>query len=936
MFQEIYRFELKYNLKRIAPYVFFAVLGLMAYMDASNVSPTRTMINTHGQIDHNSPITIARTFLFLSILGSIIPIVFAGTSVVRDFEKNVHEFFFSKPVSKLGFLTGRFFGGFTVVIFIFLGVVLGIAVGCLQIDSQYVGAFRLEGFLQPFLMFAVPNLLLMAVVFFAFATLTRNMIATYIAGIASIVIYLFAQSTLGDTENQALRSLLDPFGFVALEVTTEFWTVAERNTQLLPFKGFILWNRLLWLAVTVGIFVFLYFKFRFVYQKEGRCTKQATEATDIEFKGIRRLEKLPSVARTFAWKNHVKQLVRLVKLECLRIVPHPAFLFLTFLGMMQAYGNFVENAGPNGSNVYPLTSWYLNWTSELFGYMIPITVFFAGVVVWREGDSRSEEIFDAMPVPDWVLFLSKLLTMMAIQTVFILAVMATGIFAQGVIFGYTKFELPLYFKALFGIQLLNYWHMAIVAILIQALVSHKYVGYFLSGGYFIADYVVYSTFNVTNFLHRFGLVPDYVYSNMNGFGHYAEPIIWYRIYWAFAAVILIVVSDLLWRRGQETKLKFRLRAGKQRLSRKHVLIAAVAACAFVSTGSFIYYNIHVLNPYLTQEDRLQNRANYEKRYGKYAHIAQPSIDHISFDVDIFPQKRDALIKGSYLLKNAGDTAIDSLHVRLSPLRISRMNQLALEHPAQLVHGDEQLGYYIFELAHPLTPGDSARLAFDLEARTKGFTDITPNDELVENGTYLDNFPFSEPYYFPAVGYSIFYEIRDPSLRAEYGLPKKQIPPPLEDSVARNQAAADWVTFEAVVSTSDDQIAVATGDLVESWSENGRNYYRYMVDKLMNNALVFLSGRYEVERDKHKDVDIEVFYHKEHHYNIERMIQGVRASLDYCSHNFASYPYNTVKIVEVPDYGIIGGSARSQPTVFTWTENGGFISNLEDEDAIDVV
>ena len=116
----------------------------------------------------------------------------------------------------------------------------------------------------------------------------------------------------------------------------------------------------------------------------------------------------------------------------------------------------------------------------------------------------------------------------------------------------------------------------------------------------------------------------------------------------------------------------------------------------------------------------------------------------------------------------------------------------------------------------------------------------------------------------------------------------------------------------------------------------RNRFLNLLSEIGENVVVILSGKYEVKRDRHKNLAIEIYYDKKHPYNLDRMIAGVKSAFDYCTKNFGLYPYKTVKIVEVPDYGIIGGSARSQPTVFTWTENGGFISNLEDSTAIDVV
>lgn len=44
---------------------------------------------------------------------------------------------------------------------------------------------------------------------------------------------------------------------------------------------------------------------------------------------------------------------------------------------------------------------------------------------------------------------------------------------------------------------------------------------------------------------------------------------------------------------------------------------------------------------------------------------------------------------------------------------------------------------------------------------------------------------------------------------------------------------------------------------------------------MLNFYAFNSARYEVKRDKWKNVNIEIYYHKGHEYNLNRMIAGVK-------------------------------------------------------------
>ena len=62
-----------------------------------------------------------------------------------------------------------------------------------------------------------------------------------------------------------------------------------------------------------------------------------------------------------------------------------------------------------------------------------------------------------------------------------------------------------------------------------------------------------------------------------------------------------------------------------------------------------------------------------------------------------------------------------------------------------------------------------------------------------------------------------------------------------------------VTFDAVVSTSPNQIAIAPGELVREWNDNGRRYFEYSTRGKVLDFFSVLSARYQVMRDHWNDV-----------------------------------------------------------------------------------
>src|SRR5690606_24651208 len=112
---------------------------------------------------------------------------------------------------------------------------------------------------------------------------------------------------------------------------------------------------------------------------------------------------------------------------------------------------------------------------------------------------------------------------------------------------------------------------------------------------------------------------------------------------------------------------------------------------------------------------------------------------------------------------------------------------------------------------------------------------------------------------------------------------------------------------------------------------GRRYFHYQMDAPILNYYSFLSARYEVRRDRWNDVAIEIFYHPGHEYNLDRMIESVKASLDYFTANFGPYQHSQVRILEFPRYQ---SYAQSFPNTIPYSEAIGFIARVEDEDDID--
>jgi aminopeptidase N len=210
----------------------------------------------------------------------------------------------------------------------------------------------------------------------------------------------------------------------------------------------------------------------------------------------------------------------------------------------------------------------------------------------------------------------------------------------------------------------------------------------------------------------------------------------------------------------------------------------------------------------------------------------------------------------------------------------------------------------------------------MEISNKGFRVGGENNTLVANGTFFNSS------ILPGIGYDPNGELGDNKERKKLKLPDKKRMADVNDSTARMNTYisrdADWVTFEATVSTSPNQIAIAPGYLQREWQENDRRYFHYKMDSKILNFYSFLSADYQVKKDKWKDVTIEIYYQKGHEYNLDRMIKATKLSLDYFTQHFSPYQHRQVRIIEFPRYASF---AQSFPNTIPYSESIGFIAKV---------
>lgn len=933
MFYNILTLELKKNLTSPAFYVFFLILFVTVMIFTLTTDPyTQFMGVAHGKEWHNAPIVIAQILNRMGVIGLLFTMVIIGRSVAKDFENNIHELVFSRPINKIQYLGGRFAGSFLANLLLFISIIFAFEIGILFLDEKYSGSFQFGSYLLPILLVIIPNLLLMGSVLFALATLTRKMTSTYLAGIAFLAVYAIMGVLLHRMDNETLKIILDPFGITALTINTQFWTVSDMNSNLMPINVTFIINRVIWLIVSIGILGLSFRKFEFVafLEKKKKKLNVVSENTEIVDYNL-------SAPQITLRKNKLftfSQCLNISWHDFKKIVFHPAFLILTVLALSEIITNFMGSLGSQAGTRYPFTSWYISQTMHIWIYMLPMTIFFGGMLVWKEKDYRTDEIVNTLPIPNWFSYANKLMTLVGIYILYLILTLIAGIVTQVFVLDFTDIELGLYFKRLFGVDFFIFLHIAIVVLFIQNLSPNKYIGFFWTALFFVADLLIFIVFDFDNYLFRYGRVPDFIYSNLNGFGHYAQSILWYTIYWGLFGAIIAWFTILLWRRSNENSIRVRFKYLRYTITKNQMSGISILLVMFIVTGLFIAYNKYILNPYISENDQNEMQANYEKKFLKYSNSIQPTITDIYLRVDLFPKERTANIDGKYVLFNRNQEPINEIYVGLNDWNLSNLTPIEFNKSVIKKEHAVEFGFRIFELQYPLQPGDTIEMNFKYDIIAEGFSDNQPMNEIVENGTCIMLTSFDSEY-FPLIGYNVNYELLSDSDRKDFDLPKKQDAPKIADAdKSKCMVHISRPNYEAVISTSYDQTVISGGRLINQWQENVRNYFHFKSDTIIENEVPIISGRYAVAREEYNDVNIEVFYHPKHDYNLNSIINGLKDSYDYGNKYFSKYPYRDLRVVEIPDYMTDGG-ARHFPTTFIWRESVGFVTRYEEDD-IDIV
>ena len=929
MFKIFFLSEFKSALKRPMIYIFLGLITLLVF--GATVSNNIQIGGAIGNVYKNSPSVITMFSTIMTLFSLLIATAFFNNAALKDYSSNFNEILFSTPLTKFGYFFGRFFAalilGTIPVLGVFLGILLGTWLGPALgwVDADRFGPFFIETFINNYFLFILPNIFFAGTIIFAMANKWRSTTISFVGVLMIIIAYIIAGTLLSDIDNETLAALTDSFGIRAYSVYSKYFTVLEKNTLSPSFSGLLLLNRIIWL--TIGFIILTFSYLRFSFQEKNKKVKKSKEKKGEEIRSFGLPKLNPIFNKSTEWAQFKSffytNLLSITKSVTFKIL----FVFSLILLISTLYGGFESF----GLQSYPLTYKMLDAiNSSTFIFVIIILVFFSGELIWRDRDSKINEVIDSTTYTSVVSLFAKYFSLIAVVGILQFFFVVISVIYQ-LAKGYTQLELDLYLLNFIYNKLPMVMVWSGIMIMIQVLINQKYIAYFVSILVVFVSSMILGALEIESNMLFIAGGPSLQYSDMNSFGPGLQGAMWFNIYWVLFALITLQIAALFWNRGTQTSIKERFQLAKKQTPKPFKLILTGNLSVWFLVASFIFYNTQILNTYKTSDETLDLREKYERTYKKYEHINMPKVTDAKYFVDIFPHKRDVYVKVLFTLKNEGKTPIDSIHYNIDDSWKTEINIPS----SKLVYNDEELDYHIYQLDKPLQVGDSINIEIKTKYITKGFKNGRGNTGIVDNGTFLNNFEI-----LPTMGYNPSYEIRDKHIRKKVGLPKKERMPKLERNCTSHcmsnyltNGKSDYINVETVISTATDQIAVAPGSLVKEWKKDGRNYYRYKLDHISQHFLSFVSAKYEVKTRKWNGVDIEVYYDKKHEVNTDMMLDAVERSLKYYTENYGPYYHKQCRVIEFPRYATF---AQAFPGTMPYSESFGFIYNLEDKSENNVV
>lgn len=768
-----------------------------------------------------------------------------------------------------------------------VGILLGLALVSTQPQNWVLLVF---GSVVPgWLGFLALNTWVVMAVMVAVYYRWRNSVSAYLAATGLVLVFWSCQVLIGtpifgispiiEKSRWLVASVVDPFGLSTYFHATQYWTVAQKNTQSMPITKAMLINRIVWgvvslmclrLAVACAAKPPVRFSKR---KKQAAVEKLVVE--NYRFQSVVPTSGFLALARFeigCLWRSWAFRLSLL------------AWLGLSSLGLLMVKAVFSDGVSPR----LPSASVILSYSGEPFFFFgLLMALVFTNIILWREKQAGTLQIINAMPVQNKSLMLAKLLALLLVGFSQVAVMIGVGISYQALV-GYRPISFGHWFGAFYHFG----WPLMVhgtYIFLVQALAYSKSWNRLTAlGG---SGLVVLSINILPRFLHieqpffRLFSFPNLLrrHSDMRGYSTWGELFHHLSLVWCLALVPILVCLWKIWPRIEQ-KIPYR----------QSLLYGGLSV--FLMSVGFSAYQFQAAQTFSPSQE-LKARATYEKRFSAGSADKVPQMVHTSNQIELFPEQRMVTISSTNDVVNTTGKPLDRLLITApNPLK-----RLTFSIPHKILFHDPVINAVLVAFEQPWSPNQKQIFRYETMMVSNRFS---INEGLDHEASY-----FLQAHFEPVLGYYQGLEIKDPQQRALLELPQKTFKRQ-DRHTGYGRFVKNKRTFDVRFSTAGDQTPLTSGELVASENTNGRTVHRYVSEKPIYPVIGYFSAAYQQLHFNTGALPVTVYYHQGHDKNLSLIQESVRAAVTYCEEHFGPYPYSNLSLIEIPGTFPTGGRASA--------------------------
>ncbi|MEM9151977.1 MAG: hypothetical protein AAGB19_16195, partial [Cyanobacteria bacterium P01_F01_bin.3] len=924
MLRQVLPFELKYHFTSPIAYLMLAMLAFQAGWFS---------IGIHDWYANKSTFLNAAGFAYLCLSagGMLLIIVIAmitASTLYRDIERRSAGFVYAYPIQEKPFFVAHFFSAWMINIIMMLGYVVGLVLVkyAWPTPDEYLGPIAWGPILHAFVFFVIPNMLTYTALAFFALVMTRRMMAVYATITTIVLIFVVGESASENSPHTDLLSIIDPFGYIYAKYQLDLMSVADKNSAFLPLNGVYWTNRALWIGISLVLFAITYARFNFKrfleapgikskireandglladnLQQPINSLEQTINSLERPINSLDHRIEIPKVSfGQGAWHSLVKTL-RLTWLEFSNVTRPASFKLImgTFVVLVLAQ-NLVWNSTYYIGHQYPVTS---GMTSSrlINGFMmIIILMILSCELFFKDRKANLWQISGATSAKVWELQLPKLFAMFGVAFLFATTLFLGGVFSQ-LIQGFTDIDWLLYLQDIFGYMWgwLNYLFYICLVFVIASLTGHRFLTHCLAIGYYLFVIISFDLGLVENIRVIYGGLPGYDdYSEINRYGIFSIAGFWFFLLWFCLASFFVFVGLHFWRRGVAQSFVGRLlgRGGEIPLAAK--MAALLPLIGFVLVQVIIEREVYQKRNYIPTAQLEAEAAAYEKTFYNLlsGHDVRPAV--AALQIDLFPSERRAVTTASLELRNAGEQPVDRLYFNVDSFSEITAFDISGRSVEQLER-DSILGMTTYSIEPSVAPGSLIKVELAVQRQYTGFSQSGdfPQGDLAANGLLYEEI-------LPVIGYDEDKALDAERLRQIHDLPPIDVG---RDEVGTSDFSADFLTdftlvgdmLDLIVTTEVDQTPFAPGQLIDRSIEAGRQKAIFRLNGEGAPQIFVGSGRYAEREVDIEGVRVTYQYHPANAFNLEAFDTCIAQTLRYIREQLGAYPYDTLRIVEIPFY-----------------------------------